>query len=89
MQYQPSGSHGAQMECRGRDWTNVKANRCVLNWYTNSLLKIAIECFYNNDGIWYYAGSYKSCLIDVISTQEWEQLSSEVNAIPMNSKNVF
>ncbi|TEB31480.1 hypothetical protein FA13DRAFT_370265 [Coprinellus micaceus] len=38
------------------------------------------ECFYNNDGTWYYAGSYKSFLIDVISTKEWDQLSSETTS---------
>ena len=42
------------------------------------LTTIFLECFYNNDGIWYYAGSYKAFHLDNVSTKEWEQLSQEV-----------
>ncbi|RXW16121.1 hypothetical protein EST38_g9736 [Candolleomyces aberdarensis] len=38
------------------------------------------ECFYNHDGTWYYAGSYKAFYIDVVSTKEWEQFSPEATS---------
>ncbi|KAF6758611.1 hypothetical protein DFP72DRAFT_176996 [Ephemerocybe angulata] len=40
----------------------------------------ATECFYNNEGTWYYAGCYKAFLLDVVSTKEWDQLSSETTS---------
>lgn len=36
------------------------------------------ECFYNKDGVWYYAGSYKAFMLDYLSVKEWEQLPAEV-----------
>ncbi|TFK20120.1 hypothetical protein FA15DRAFT_625850 [Coprinopsis marcescibilis] len=38
------------------------------------------ECFYNNEGTWYYAGSYRAFMIDVVSTKEWESLSNETTS---------
>lgn len=35
------------------------------------------ECFYNKDGKWYYAGVYKALRLDDLTTQEFEQLSTE------------
>ncbi|KAH9483526.1 hypothetical protein JR316_0002994 [Psilocybe cubensis] len=35
------------------------------------------ECFYNKEGVWYYAGSYKAFRLDNLSTKEWMQLPSE------------
>ncbi|KAF8839849.1 hypothetical protein BDN67DRAFT_904658, partial [Paxillus ammoniavirescens] len=35
------------------------------------------ECFYNKDGKWYYAGTYKAFRMDDLTTQEWEALSTE------------
>ncbi|KAG9318069.1 hypothetical protein JVU11DRAFT_133 [Chiua virens] len=35
------------------------------------------ECFYNRDGRWYYAGTYKAFQIDDLTVQEWETLSTE------------
>ncbi|KIM49731.1 hypothetical protein M413DRAFT_115341 [Hebeloma cylindrosporum] len=35
------------------------------------------ECFYNKDGVWYYAGSYKAFMLDYLSVKEWEQLPAE------------
>ncbi|KAL6308643.1 hypothetical protein BKA93DRAFT_725211 [Sparassis latifolia] len=35
------------------------------------------ECFYNRDGKWYYAGTYKAFRLDDLSTQEWETLLAE------------
>ncbi|KIK96671.1 hypothetical protein PAXRUDRAFT_32236 [Paxillus rubicundulus Ve08.2h10] len=35
------------------------------------------ECFYNKDGKWYYAGTYKAFRMDDLTTQEWEGLSTE------------
>ncbi|KAF8548462.1 hypothetical protein OG21DRAFT_1500995 [Imleria badia] len=35
------------------------------------------ECFYNKDGKWYYAGTYKAFRMDDLTVQEWESLSSE------------
>lgn len=36
------------------------------------------ECFYNKDGKWYYAGTYKAFRMDDLTVQEWESLSTEV-----------
>ncbi|KAG6375810.1 hypothetical protein JVT61DRAFT_2667 [Boletus reticuloceps] len=35
------------------------------------------ECFYNKDGKWYYAGTYKAFRMDDLTLQEWESLSTE------------
>lgn len=35
------------------------------------------ECFFNKDGIWYYAGVYKAFRLDDITTKEWAELSTE------------
>ncbi|EFI28482.1 hypothetical protein CC1G_06151 [Coprinopsis cinerea okayama7 len=35
------------------------------------------ECFYNNEGTWYYAGIYRAFVMDIVSTAEWEFLTSE------------
>ncbi|KDR82042.1 hypothetical protein GALMADRAFT_49446, partial [Galerina marginata CBS 339.88] len=35
------------------------------------------ECFYNKEGIWYYAGLYKAFRLDTLSPQEFVQLPSE------------
>ncbi|KAJ3885779.1 hypothetical protein GG344DRAFT_82358 [Lentinula edodes] len=35
------------------------------------------ECFYNKDGVWYYAGVYKAFRLDDLTVMEWEALSSE------------
>ncbi|KAF9239150.1 hypothetical protein BU15DRAFT_74842 [Melanogaster broomeanus] len=36
-----------------------------------------LECFYNKDGKWYYAGTYKAFRMDDLTVQEWEALSTE------------
>ncbi|EIW85673.1 hypothetical protein CONPUDRAFT_47136, partial [Coniophora puteana RWD-64-598 SS2] len=36
-----------------------------------------IECFYNTDGKWYYAGVYRLFRMDDLTTQEWDALSHE------------
>ncbi|KAF9557762.1 hypothetical protein CPC08DRAFT_591889, partial [Agrocybe pediades] len=38
------------------------------------------ECFYNKEGVWYYAGSYKAFRLDYLSTKEWMQLSNETTS---------
>lgn len=40
--------------------------------------KTALECFYNKDGKWYYAGVYKSFRLEDLCINEWECLSTEV-----------
>ncbi|KAI6094466.1 hypothetical protein EDD16DRAFT_1684950, partial [Pisolithus croceorrhizus] len=35
------------------------------------------ECFYNKDGKWYYAGTYRAFRMDDLTIQEWELLSTE------------
>ncbi|KAG8217088.1 hypothetical protein J3R82DRAFT_5115 [Butyriboletus roseoflavus] len=35
------------------------------------------ECFYNKDGKWYYAGTYKAFRMDDLTIHEWEALSIE------------
>ncbi|KAJ3796305.1 hypothetical protein GGU11DRAFT_872306 [Lentinula aff. detonsa] len=35
------------------------------------------ECFYNKDGVWYYAGVYKAFRLDDLTVKEWEALSNE------------
>ncbi|KAI6021151.1 hypothetical protein EDC04DRAFT_2575661, partial [Pisolithus marmoratus] len=35
------------------------------------------ECFYNKDGKWYYAGTYRAFRMDDLTTQEWGLLSTE------------
>ncbi|KAE9396761.1 hypothetical protein BT96DRAFT_96421 [Gymnopus androsaceus JB14] len=35
------------------------------------------ECFYNNDGVWYYTGVYKAFRLDDLTMKEWEALSVE------------
>lgn len=36
------------------------------------------ECFFNKDGIWYYAGVYKAFRMADLTTKEWAELPSEV-----------
>ncbi|KAF8162712.1 hypothetical protein B0H34DRAFT_856362 [Crassisporium funariophilum] len=38
------------------------------------------ECFYNKEGVWYYAGSYKAFRLDDLSTKEWAQLPPEASS---------
>lgn len=38
------------------------------------------ECFYNNEGTWYYAGSYKAFQLDDVTTREWAELSTETSS---------
>ncbi|KAH6899250.1 hypothetical protein BKA70DRAFT_1115663, partial [Coprinopsis sp. MPI-PUGE-AT-0042] len=38
------------------------------------------ECFYNNEGTWYYAGTYKAFMMGTASVAEWESLSAETKA---------
>ncbi|PCH38536.1 hypothetical protein WOLCODRAFT_97291 [Wolfiporia cocos MD-104 SS10] len=35
------------------------------------------ECFYNRDGKWYYAGTYRAFWLDELAPQEWETLPTE------------
>lgn len=39
---------------------------------------VIAECFYNKDGVWYYAGTYEAFMMDVLSVKEWAQLPAEV-----------
>ena len=36
------------------------------------------ECFYNKNGKWYYAGTYRAFRMDDLTTREWASLSTEV-----------
>ncbi|KAH8824436.1 hypothetical protein DL96DRAFT_208179 [Flagelloscypha sp. PMI_526] len=36
-----------------------------------------IECFHNNDGKWYYAGTYQALRLDDLTRAEWDTLSPE------------
>ncbi|KAJ3506110.1 hypothetical protein NLJ89_g7053 [Agrocybe chaxingu] len=38
------------------------------------------ECFYNREGLWYYAGSYRAFKMDELSPIEWAQLSTETTS---------
>ncbi|KAN0073785.1 hypothetical protein V8E55_012039 [Tylopilus felleus] len=40
-------------------------------------MNMPTECFYNKDGKWYYAGTYKAFRMDDLTVQEWESLSTE------------
>ena len=40
-----------------------------------------LECFFNKDGKWYYAGVYQSFRLPDITPQEWVQLPTEVRSI--------
>ncbi|KAI0781526.1 hypothetical protein BD413DRAFT_506005 [Trametes elegans] len=40
---------------------------------------ICVECFFNKDGNWYYAGVYMSFRLEDLCTQEWECLSTETS----------
>ena len=46
------------------------------------------ECFYHQDGTWYYAGTYKAFLIDVAPPMEWELLTTEVRPSSSLSRSV-
>ncbi|PPQ91789.1 hypothetical protein CVT25_000434 [Psilocybe cyanescens] len=48
-----------------------------MNKPTVSKLTCPEECFYNKEGVWYYAGSYKAFRLDNLSNKEWMQLPSE------------
>lgn len=37
-----------------------------------------IECFYNREGLWYYAGSYQGFRLEDLTVKEWAQLPTEV-----------
>ncbi|CCM04570.1 uncharacterized protein FIBRA_06751 [Fibroporia radiculosa] len=43
----------------------------------SSKLNRPIECFYNKDGKWYYAGIYKAFWLDELTSREWDNLSTE------------
>ncbi|KAF9265912.1 hypothetical protein L218DRAFT_1075448 [Marasmius fiardii PR-910] len=36
------------------------------------------DCFYNKNGIWYYAGVYRAFRLDDLTIKEWEALSQEI-----------
>lgn len=42
------------------------------------LLRCFVECFYNKDGKWYYAGTYTALRLADLTPKEFEQLSTEV-----------
>ncbi|TFK35506.1 hypothetical protein BDQ12DRAFT_611780, partial [Crucibulum laeve] len=37
------------------------------------------ECFYNKEGLWYYAGSYQGFRMDDLTLKEWQELSLEAS----------
>jgi len=44
-----------------------------------SQLEKNLECFYNKEGKWYYAGSYSTFRLDYLAPPEWEMLSNEAS----------
>ncbi|EKM81270.1 hypothetical protein AGABI1DRAFT_72163 [Agaricus bisporus var. burnettii JB137-S8] len=40
-------------------------------------MKHPTECFYNREGLWYYAGSYQAFRLEDLTTKEWAQLATE------------
>ena len=54
---------------------------CVL-----SRVFLGPECFFNKDGMWYYAGVYKAFRLEDLTTKEWEALSSEVRSNFQNDR---
>ncbi|KAI8974237.1 hypothetical protein BD414DRAFT_424545, partial [Trametes punicea] len=46
---------------------------------TAKLDKPTAECFFNKDGKWYYAGTYKFFRLEDLCPQEWECLSTETS----------
>ncbi|KAL0567148.1 hypothetical protein V5O48_014847 [Marasmius crinis-equi] len=38
------------------------------------------DCFYNKEGIWYYAGVYQAFRLDDLTAKEWEALSNEASS---------
>jgi len=36
------------------------------------------ECFYNREGLWYYAGSYQAFQLEDLTLKEWTELPAEV-----------
>lgn len=36
------------------------------------------ECFYNREGLWYYAGSYQAFQLEDLTLKEWAELPTEV-----------
>ena len=55
--------------------------KCELGFSRDRTNFSPIECFYNKDGVWYYAGSYKAFMLDYLSVKEWEQLPAEVRSL--------
>lgn len=45
------------------------------------MLVCYVECFYNRDGKWYYAGTYTALRLADLTTKEFEQLSNEVRLL--------
>ncbi|CAL1716164.1 unnamed protein product [Somion occarium] len=44
-----------------------------------SKMNQSMECFYNKEGKWYYAGVYKAFRLDDLSTSEWDKLTPEAS----------
>ncbi|KXN91932.1 hypothetical protein AN958_11317, partial [Leucoagaricus sp. SymC.cos] len=40
-------------------------------------MKQPTECFYNREGLWYYAGSYQAFRLEDLTLKEWAELSGE------------
>lgn len=40
-------------------------------------MKQPTECFYNREGLWYYAGSYQAFQLEDLSLKEWAELPAE------------
>jgi hypothetical protein len=40
---------------------------------------LVTECFYNREGLWYYAGSYQAFRLEDLTLKEWTELPAEVS----------
>ncbi|KAF9441637.1 hypothetical protein P691DRAFT_470890 [Macrolepiota fuliginosa MF-IS2] len=40
-------------------------------------MKQSTECFYNREGLWYYAGSYQAFRLEDLAVKEWAELPTE------------
>ena len=57
-------------------WTNPQVQQ--IGQSAPLAIDVLAECFYNKDGVWYYAGTYETLQMDELSVKEWAQLPANV-----------
>jgi len=66
------------MATSGRHRPHETTNRYACQFEQAFVDSCGAECFYNREGLWYYAGSYQAFQLEDLTLKEWAELPTEV-----------